>query len=56
MVVYANETVAFIAAVPLVLGEAYVVVNFVTRTFIFDQIGTDLFDAVSPRTDETDME
>jgi hypothetical protein len=33
--------------VPLVLGEAYVVVNFVTKAFFFDRIGTDLFDAVS---------
>lgn len=43
---FVSGPLAFIAAVPLVLGEAYVIVNFVTRTFIFDQIGTDLFDAV----------
>lgn len=41
------NSLAFIAAVPLVLGEAYVVVNFVTKAFFFDRIGTDLFDAVS---------
>jgi hypothetical protein len=33
--------------VPLVLGEAYVVINFLARSFLFDTVGTDLFDAVS---------
>lgn len=40
-------SVAFIAAVPLVLGEAFVVVNFLTRTFLLGQVGIDLFDSVS---------
>lgn len=39
-------TSAFVAAVPLVLGEAYVVINFFMRNFIFGQVGIDLFDSV----------
>jgi hypothetical protein len=41
-----SPTPAFVAAVPLVLGEAYVVINFLARSFLFDTVGTDLFDAV----------
>jgi hypothetical protein len=37
---------AFIAAVPLVLGEAYVVLMCLARTCLFGQVGIDLFDAV----------
>ncbi|KAK4688815.1 hypothetical protein P7C73_g1312, partial [Tremellales sp. Uapishka_1] len=37
---------AFVAAVPLVLAETYVVLNFLTKTFLLGQAGTDLFDAV----------
>ncbi|CAD6579280.1 MAG: hypothetical protein TREMPRED_002441 [Tremellales sp. Tagirdzhanova-0007] len=43
---FISGPLAFIAAIPLVLGEAYVVVNFVARTFLLGQVGIDLFDAV----------
>ncbi|KAK1922928.1 hypothetical protein DB88DRAFT_493169 [Papiliotrema laurentii] len=43
---FVSGPLAFIAAVPLVLGEAYVVINFFMRTFIFGQVGVDLFDSV----------
>ncbi|RXK35336.1 hypothetical protein M231_07408 [Tremella mesenterica] len=36
----------FIAAVPLVLGEAYVIITFLARSFLVGQVGVDLFDAV----------
>jgi hypothetical protein len=38
---------AFIGAIPLVLGESYLVLTFLTRTFLIGQAGVDLFDAVS---------
>jgi hypothetical protein len=41
-----NNT-AFIAAVPLVLGEAYFLIMFFTRGFLLGNAGLDLFDAVS---------
>ncbi len=44
---FADSATAFIAAVPLVLGEAYVVINFLAKSFLLGQVGTDLFDAVS---------
>lgn len=31
----------------MVLGEAYVLINFVMKSFIFGQAGIDLFDTVS---------
>jgi len=37
---------AFIAAVPLVLGEAYVLIMFFTKGFLLGPAGLDLFDAV----------
>lgn len=37
---------AFIAAVPLVLGEAYVLLNFFGKQMLFGQLSVDLFDAV----------
>jgi hypothetical protein len=40
------SNLAFVAAVPLVLGEAYVLINFVMKSFIFGQAGIDLFDTV----------
>ncbi|RSH83887.1 hypothetical protein EHS25_005502 [Saitozyma podzolica] len=43
---FVSGPLAFVAAVPLVLGEAYVVINFLARSFLFDTVGTDLFDAV----------
>lgn len=42
----AND-VAFIAAVPLVLGESYVLIMFFTKGFLLGPAGLDLFDAVS---------
>lgn len=39
-------TTAFLAAVPLVLGEAYVIIMFIGKNFLFGQLTTDLFDAV----------
>lgn len=44
----ADGCLAFVAAVPLVLGEAYVLINFVMKSFIFGQAGIDLFDTVRP--------
>ena len=44
-----NDLKAFIAAIPLVLGESYVVINFLLKAFIFGQVGVDLFDMVSYR-------
>jgi len=43
---FVSGPLAFAAAIPLVLGEAYVIVNFFTRAFVLGQIGIDLFDAV----------
>jgi hypothetical protein len=40
--------IAFIGAVPLVLGESYIIIMFLTRTYLIGQASTDLFDAVSP--------
>ncbi|GHJ86363.1 hypothetical protein NliqN6_2765 [Naganishia liquefaciens] len=37
---------AFIGAIPLVLGESYLILTFLTRTFLIGQAGVDLFDAV----------
>lgn len=44
---FVSGPLAFVAAIPLVLGEAYFVVNFLTKGFLMGQIGVDLFDAVS---------
>lgn len=41
------DLIAFIAAVPLVLGEAYFVVMFFTRGFLLGPAAIDLHDAVS---------
>lgn len=43
---FISGPLAFVAAVPLVLGEAYVVINFLTKTFLLGQVGIDLFDEV----------
>lgn len=43
---YSADHPAFIAAVPLVLGETYVILNLFLRSFLVGQIGVDLFDAV----------
>lgn len=42
--------VAFVGAIPLVLGESYIVIMFLTRTYLIGQASTDLFDAVHPLT------
>lgn len=39
-------TPAFIAAVPLVLGEAYILLNFFGKSLLFGQLSMDMFDAV----------
>jgi uncharacterized RDD family membrane protein YckC len=44
---FVTGPLAFVAAVPLVLGEAYFVILFLTKGFLMGQIGVDLFDAVS---------
>ncbi|KZV71543.1 hypothetical protein PENSPDRAFT_650559 [Peniophora sp. CONT] len=46
VLVFVSGPLAFIAAVPLVLGEAYVVINFLTKSLVLGQAGVDLFDAV----------
>lgn len=38
--------VAFIAAIPLILGEAYFIINYLARSFLFGQLEVDLFDTV----------
>lgn len=43
---FVSGPLAFIAAVPLVLGESYLVINFLARSLLFDRAGVDLFDAV----------
>jgi len=43
---FVTGPLAFAAAIPLVLAEAYAIVNTITRSFLFDQASTDLFDAV----------
>ncbi|ORX41188.1 hypothetical protein BD324DRAFT_613564 [Kockovaella imperatae] len=43
---FVSGPLAFVAAIPLVLGESYVVINFLLRAFIFGQLGEDLFDMV----------
>jgi hypothetical protein len=43
-----DRLLAFIGAVPLVLGESYIIIMFLTRTYLIGQASTDLFDAVSP--------
>jgi hypothetical protein len=42
------EFLAFIGAVPLVLGESYIIIMFLTRTYLLGQASIDVFDAVSP--------
>lgn len=39
-------TPAFMAAVPLVLGEAYIILMFLGKSFLLGQLNMDLFDAV----------
>ncbi|KAI5452241.1 hypothetical protein NCC49_000806 [Naganishia albida] len=46
---------AFIGAVPLVLGESYLVLTFLTRTFLIGQAGVDLFDAVLLARNHTEL-
>lgn len=41
------EFLAFIGAVPLVLGESYIIIMFLTRTYLLGQASIDVFDAVS---------
>ncbi|WRT64949.1 uncharacterized protein IL334_001890 [Kwoniella shivajii] len=43
---FVSGPLAFGLAIPVVLGEAYVVVNFLTRALLVNQAGVDLFDAV----------
>ncbi|WVR04485.1 hypothetical protein IAU60_001489 [Kwoniella sp. DSM 27419] len=43
---FVSGPLSFILAVPLVLSEAYVVINFMTRALLINQAGVDLFDAV----------
>ncbi|KAK6903901.1 hypothetical protein L486_03476 [Kwoniella mangroviensis CBS 10435] len=43
---FVSGPLAFALAVPLVLGESYVVINFLTRALLVNQAGVDLFDAV----------
>lgn len=43
---FVSGPLAFIAAVPLILGEAYVIINYILRSFLFGQLETDLFDLV----------
>ncbi|WVQ84119.1 hypothetical protein IAT38_006264 [Cryptococcus sp. DSM 104549] len=43
---FVSGPLAFGLAIPLVLGEAYVVVLFLTKTLLIGQAGTDLFDAI----------
>lgn len=47
-VVLFGVRVAFVGAIPLVLGESYIVIMFLTRTYLIGQASTDLFDAVCP--------
>ncbi|KAJ9110762.1 hypothetical protein QFC20_002803 [Naganishia adeliensis] len=46
---------AFIGAIPLVLGESYLVLTFLTRTFLIGQAGVDLFDAVLLARNHTEL-
>ncbi|KAJ9113952.1 hypothetical protein QFC19_000148 [Naganishia cerealis] len=46
---------AFIGAIPLVLGESYLVLTFLTRTFLVGQAGVDLFDAVLLARNHTEL-
>jgi hypothetical protein len=41
-----SQKTAFIGAIPLVLAECYVVILFITKTFLLSQAETDVFDAV----------
>ncbi|WWC67754.1 uncharacterized protein I206_101666 [Kwoniella pini CBS 10737] len=43
---FVSGPLAFGLAIPLVLGESYVVINFLTRALLVNQAGVDLFDAV----------
>lgn len=43
---FVTGPLAFIGAVPLVLGESYIIIMFLTRTYLIGQASTDLFDAV----------
>ncbi|WWC87068.1 uncharacterized protein L201_001954 [Kwoniella dendrophila CBS 6074] len=43
---FVSGPLAFGLAVPLVLGEAYVVITFLTKALLVGQAGLDLFDAV----------
>jgi hypothetical protein len=42
--------IAFVGAVPLVLGESYIIIMFLTRAYLLGQASVDLFDAVSSTT------
>lgn len=53
---HADIRIAFIGAIPLVLGESYLILTFLTRTFLIGQAGVDLFDAVSLNLDCSDGE
>ena len=37
---------AFIGAIPLVLGESWIILTFLTRTFLLAQAALDIFDSV----------
>ncbi|WVF69993.1 hypothetical protein IAT40_004778 [Kwoniella sp. CBS 6097] len=43
---FVSGPLAFVLAIPLVLSEAFVVINFLTRALLVNQAGIDLFDAV----------
>lgn len=45
---FISGPLAFVAAVPLVLGESYFIINYLARSLLFDKAGVDLFDAVGP--------
>ncbi|KAJ9101711.1 hypothetical protein QFC21_003049 [Naganishia friedmannii] len=52
---FVTGPLAFVAAVPLVLGESYIVLTFLTRTFLVGQAGVDLFDAVLLARNHTEL-
>ncbi|KAL7422478.1 hypothetical protein Q5752_003126 [Cryptotrichosporon argae] len=43
---FISGPLAFVAAVPLILAEAYVVITFLARTYLLGSVGVDVFDAV----------
>jgi len=52
---FVSGPLAFIAAVPLVLGESYVLIMFFTKGFLLGPAGLDLFDAVLLQKGCTDL-